>query len=75
MFSSFVPCFISTVRQYFEDMGHLSPPLKFLGRISCTKFRQNVQHSLTTKKAMYIHVYLRDNCIQNFHLVDTPSEI
>ena len=33
MISSFVPCLYSTVPQYFEDMGYLSPTVKFLCRI------------------------------------------
>ena len=33
MFSSFVLCLYRTVPQYFEDMEHLYPTVKFLGRI------------------------------------------
>ena len=44
MISSFVPCLYSTVPQYFEDMGYLSPTVKFLCR---TLEPDNADKSLT----------------------------
>ena len=37
MCTSLVPCFKGSVQQNLEDMGHLSPLIKFLGRILLNK--------------------------------------
>ena len=55
------PCFIGTVPQYFEDMGHLSLPIKFfINAASMKKSSLHVKNSqhFQVEKIVVGYVYL-----------------